>query len=231
MPNSFTFDDQAFLSTSRDNNLIFLETFEGIQVDNRGSGGYDLPGWEVISSGGNPVVNPNYTTFVAEGNYSCQIVSSNVNGCFISRDLPENNNIWGKFRLRAGGSPGSSRALIQGFSPTGGANNPVFTLQWGSSSTGPLRIVAGSASTTVNTMAIGTWYYIWFSYQKGTGNNGVIEACFSETESKPTVGDNRYTISTNQNKNQSISYITIGVSSNALNPVYDQIEFRNKYFE
>lgn len=155
----------------------FVETFEGSQTDSQGTAGYDNTGWTSSASSN----NPNYATSPAplEGTQSFMGGTGTftsithafptasdeqwVKAMFILPNTKWWTNSTYLMRLR-----NAADASVMDVTPDAGG----------------LTIVCG-ASASYLSLSVGTLYYLWIRYVKGTGSNAVVEMYLSTTDTRP----------------------------------------------
>lgn len=157
--------------------LFFSEYFEGT--------GYDGGSWtsEGPGAGGE---NPDYTTSPLEGSQSLRIAASDVINV-VSPSFTAKTEVWGKLRVKCANETSAPRWIIQDASTP--ANLAEFRIN--NVGSGPQwQVLNNGGSTTLGSaVTLGTTYYVWFHWAKGTGANSVTELFVSTSNAKPGSAD------------------------------------------
>lgn len=201
---------KAFRSSTPSATYLINQNFEGTGYDNSET-------W--TTSTGSP--NADYTTTALLGSQSL-LANTATTAARARADFTNNDNLWGYFLFRrvGGSNPAGDRLLLE-IAQNGGSTR-AFAISV--TSTGALKVDAGTTATTTDVTAVDTTYHIWWRYAKGSGSNAIGEVAFSTNGTEPTSG-NAFKNVTNGTYTGQGGRIYLGYTSTNANSdfVYDKV--------
>lgn len=192
----------AVTNNSTQSSITYLvnQGFEGTGYDNSET-------WTATGT-----VDADEASVFSVGSQSLEINSSASLDFVVSPAFSAQSTVYCRALIRYTGTPGSANDIFA-FRASTSARLRVFL-----ATDGRIGIDHGTTATTYTTAAVSadTWTYLWFRYTASTGgDNGVAEASFATSNSRPTTGTAYVTLTTGS-ETDSVTTLRIGIGSGTI---------------
>lgn len=189
------------------------QNFEGTGYDN---------GETWIEGGTLGIVDEDYTGVVLKGSQSLRLQSVNNDTVYSYNTFTGISEVWGFFRMKwVTKTSGTTFHQLRN-----NVSVVLLELKVNSGASATVTLTSGGqTATTTSTMAVGTEYYVWYHYLKGSGANATAEVWFSNTSVKPGDGTAGHAKVTNSNSTTDAAEVALyieNVSATSNEAIFDR---------